>query len=91
MLCNGPGDVYQQGHPNVLFSDMMLSVMESGTAKSPLHLKIIVYHNDSLSEGAALQLELLELKQVLMYRQWFSKKLDPKGELSVPELLDLLC
>jgi hypothetical protein len=26
--------------------------------------------------------ELLELKQVLMPRQWFLKKLDPKGELS---------
>jgi hypothetical protein len=55
-----------------------------------LHLKIVAYHDDRLCEGATLPLELLELKQVLMPRQWFLKKLDPKGELSVPELLDLL-
>ncbi len=37
-----------------------------------------------------MPLELLELKQVLMPRQWFLKKLDPKGELSVPALRDLM-
>ncbi len=58
--------------------------MESRTAKSPLHLKIVAYHDDCLREGATLPLELLELKQVLMPRQWFLKK------LSVPELRDLL-
>jgi hypothetical protein len=55
-----------------------------------LHLKIVVYHDDSLSESAALPLELLELKQVLIPRQWFFNKLDAKGELSVPNLRDLL-
>ena len=52
--------------------------------------KIVAYHDDSLCEGATLPLELLDLRQVLMPRQWFLKKLDPKGELSVPDLLDLL-
>ncbi len=37
-----------------------------------------------------MPLELLELKQVLVPRQWFLKKLDPKGKFSVPELRDLL-
>jgi hypothetical protein len=77
-------------NPEELFRDMVRSVMESGTAKSPLHLKIVAYHDDRLREGATLPLELLELKQVLMPRQWFLKQLDPKGELSVPELRDLL-
>ncbi len=54
---------------------MVKTFMESGTAKSPLHLKIVTYHDDRLREGAALPLELLELKQVLMPRQWFLKKL----------------
>ncbi len=36
-----------------------------------------------------MPLELLDLKQVLMPRQWFLKKLDPKGELLVPDLRDL--
>jgi hypothetical protein len=35
-------------------------------------------------------LKLLELKQVLMPRQWFLNKLDARGELSVPEVRDLL-
>jgi hypothetical protein len=61
--------------------------MESGTAKLPLHA---AYHDDRLCEGATLPLELLELKQVPMPRQWFLKKLDPKGELSVTDLRDLL-
>ncbi len=79
-----------KAHSDVLFRDMVRTIMESGTAKLPLHLKIIAYHDDRLRESAALQLELLELKQVLMPRQWFLKKLDPKGELSVPDLQDLL-
>ncbi len=56
----------------------------------PLHLKIVAYHDDRIREGAALQLELLELKQVLMPRQWFLKKLDPRGDLPVSELRELL-
>ena len=34
--------------------------------------------------------ELLDLKTVLMPRQWFLMKLDPRGDLSVPELRALL-
>ncbi len=37
-----------------------------------------------------MPLELLELKQVMMPRQWFLNKLDPKRALSVADLLDLL-
>ena len=58
-----------KANPDVLFRDMVRSVMESRTAKSPLHLKIVAYHDDRLREGATLPLELLELKQVLMPRQ----------------------
>jgi hypothetical protein len=88
LLCTIDG--YQQTNPDVLFRDMMRSVMESGTAKSPLHLKIIAYHDDRLCEGATSPLDLLDLKQVLMPRQWFLKKLDPKRELSFPDLRVLL-
>jgi hypothetical protein len=73
--------VTSKANPEILFRDMVRSVMERGTAKLPLHLKIVAYHDDRLCEGATLLLELLELKQVLMPRQWFLKKLDPKGEL----------
>ncbi len=78
-----------KANPDVLFRDMLRSVSESGTGKSQLHLKIVAYHDDRLCEGATLQLELLDLKQVLMPRQWFLKKLDPKRELSVTDLRDL--
>ncbi len=69
---------------DVLFRDMVRTVLESGTAESPLHLKIVAYHDDRLREGAALPIELLELKQVFMPTQWFLKKLDPKEEPSGP-------
>ncbi len=72
--------VTSKAHPNVLFRDMVRSVMESGTAKLLLHLKIVAYHDDRLCEGSTLPLELLDLKQVLMPRQCFLTKLDPKGE-----------
>ncbi len=52
---------------------MVKTVMESGTRGSALHLKIVAYDDDS-ARGAALQLKLLELKQVLMPRQWFLNK-----------------
>jgi hypothetical protein len=55
-----------------------------------LHLKIVAHHNDRVREGAALPLELLELKQVLMPRQRFLNKLDPRSNLLVTELRDLL-
>ncbi len=79
-----------KAHPDVLFRDVVKIVMESGTAKLLLHLRIVAYHDDRLREGAALQLELFDLKQVLIPRQWFLNKLDPMGELLVPELRDIL-
>ncbi len=71
---------------------MMEMVLESGPPGSPLHLKDLAYHGDRLRAGdpLRLQLVLLELKQVLMLRQWFLKKLDPRGNLMVPALRDLL-
>ena len=48
--------------------DMMKGVMESGPRLAPLHLKVLVYHSDSVRAGDALQLELLDLKTVLMPR-----------------------
>ncbi len=75
-----------------LFRNMVKTVMKSGTKDSQLHLKILSYHDDRVREGTALQLELLELKQVHMPvpREWFLNKLDPRGDLLVPDLRDLL-
>jgi hypothetical protein len=49
-----------------------------------------VYHADRLREGDELSFELLDLKTVLMPKQWFFKKLDPDCDLMVPELRNLL-
>ncbi len=81
-----------KAHPDVLFRYIVKTVMDSWTSQSLLHLKIVAYHDDSVREGATLQLELFESKQVLIPRhwQWFLNKLDPRGDLPVTELRDLL-
>ena len=49
---------------------------------------MLAYHNDRIAQrlGEQLPLELHELKSVLMPRQWWLRKLDPDGLLTVPEL-----
>ena len=77
-------------NPEIIYRDMMEQVMETGHARAPLHLKVLAYHGDRVAEREKLPLELLDLKTVLMPRQWFLEKLDPDGSLSVPELRMLL-
>ncbi len=64
--------------------------MESGPPGAQLHLKVLAYHGDRVCADEELPLVLLDLKQVLVPRQWFLKKLDPRGNLTVPALKDLL-
>jgi hypothetical protein len=67
-------------NPEMLFRKMMEVVMESWTRLALLQLKVLVYHGDRLSAGHCdqQQLMLLDLKTVLMPRQWFLKKhVDP--------------
>ena len=64
--------------------------MSSGHPKAPLHLKVLAYHGNRVASGRALPLNLLDLKTVLMPRQWFLTKLDPRGDLSVADLRALL-
>jgi hypothetical protein len=73
-------------NPEIIYRDMMEQVMESGRARTPLHLKVLAYHNDRIAQREQLPLELHELKSVLMPRQWWLRKLDPDGLLTVPEL-----
>ncbi len=54
---------------------MMETVMGSWLSGSLSHLMILAYHDDRLREGEALALVLLDLKTVLMPRQWFFNKL----------------
>ena len=72
--------------PEGIFDEMMEKVMESGRARTPLHLKVLPYHHDRTVKREKLPLELHELKQVLMPRQWWLEKLDPDGLLTVEEL-----
>ncbi len=76
--------------PEIGFRDMMDTVMESGPPGSQLNLKVLAYHEDSLRAGDPPPLDLVDLKQVLMPRQWLLKKLDPRGNLTVPVLRDVL-
>ena len=67
---------------DIIYRDMMEQVMESGRPRAPLHIKVLAYHHHLVAQGEALPLELLDLKTVLMLRQWFLKKLDPNGSLA---------
>ena len=60
---------------------MMEEVMSSGHPRALLHLKVLAYHGNRVASGQALPLKLLDLKTVLMPRQWFLTKLDPRGDL----------
>ena len=64
---------------DIKYRDMMEQVMESGRPRAPLHLKVLAYHHYLAEQGEAPPLELLDLKTVLMPRQWLLKKLDPAG------------
>ena len=64
--------------------------MESVPSNAALHLKIAVAHEDRMREGVDMQLQLSNLKMVLMSRQWFLKKLDPENKFSVPEFRHIL-
>ena len=73
-----------------LYESMVEEVMASGHPRAPLHLKVLAYHRNREESGQALPLKLLDLKKVLVPRQWFLAKLDPRGDLSVPDLRALL-
>ena len=73
-----------------LYHGMVEEVMMSGHPRAQLHLKVLAYHRNRVAAGQALPLKLLDLKTVLMPRQWFLTKLDPNGDLPVPELRALL-
>ena len=45
---------------DVIYRDMMETVMESGRPRAPLHLKVLAYHYDLTEQGEAPPLELLE-------------------------------
>jgi len=77
-------------HIPIIYRDMLEIIMESGTASTPLHLKIAAWHAEREREGTAMPLELDRLKTIIMPRQALLKELDPTGDLSVPQLRDLL-
>ena len=52
----------------LIYNDMMEQVMESGRARTQLHLKVLAYHHDRTTRREKLPLELHELKTVLMPR-----------------------
>ena len=73
-----------------LYHGMVKEGMTSGHPKAPLHLKVLAYHRNRVAAGQALPLQMLDLKTVLMPRQWVLTKLDPKGDLSVADLRAML-
>jgi hypothetical protein len=68
----------------------MIEVEESGDIGTPLHLKLVIYHENRIREGLDMQLDWSDTKTVLLPRQHLLKKLDPAGVLNVPQLREKL-
>ena len=69
-----------------ILRDMLDEVMKCGARDTPLHLKILAMHEDTMAAGEEYTLRLADLRLVLMPRQWLLKKLDPDNKLSVDAL-----
>ena len=69
-----------------ILRDMLDEVMKCGARDTPLHLKILAMHEDTISAGEQYTIRLADLRLVLMPRQWLLKKLDPDNKLSVDAL-----
>jgi hypothetical protein len=55
--------------------------------KTPLHLKLVMYHEERKRQGRAMDIRLSYVKTVLMPRQYGLKALDPIGTATAEELL----
>ena len=69
-----------------ILRDMLDEVTKCGARDTPLHLKILAMHEDTMSAGEQYTIRLADLRLVLMPRQWLLKKLDPDNKLSVDAL-----
>ncbi len=68
------------------FRDAIMEMMECGDAKTPLHLKLLMYHEERERQGRAMDIHLSDVKTVLMPRQHVLKALDPNGTATAEEL-----
>ncbi len=70
----------------------MADVMECGADPAPLHLKIVIYHHKREEEGRAMQLQLSDMKMVLMPRLRLLTQLDPEGlyKFNAPQMRELI-
>ncbi len=48
--------------------DAIMEMMECGDAKTPLHLKLVIYHEERERQGSAMDIPLSDVKTVLMPR-----------------------
>ena len=69
-----------------ILRDMLDEVTKCGARDTPLHLKILAMHEDTLSAGEEYTLLIADLRLVLMPRQWLLNRLDPDYKLSVDQL-----
>jgi hypothetical protein len=68
------------------FRDAIMEMMERGDAKTPLHLKLVMYQEERERQGRAIDIHLSDVKTVLMPRQYVLKALDPNGTATAEEL-----
>jgi hypothetical protein len=68
------------------FLNVMIELEESDDVGTPLHLKLVIYHENSIRDGLDMPLDWSDTKTVLLPRQHLLKKLDPSGVLNVPQL-----
>jgi hypothetical protein len=73
--------VVSQGTDHLKWEEIILRIDRSGDEDAPLHLKIKAYHDDiARGNTQAINLNILELRKILIPRPWFLKSVDQDGK-----------
>jgi hypothetical protein len=90
LFCIGSFIIDGTLNANRNFLYVVVEVEECGNKDTPLHLKLVIYHENRLREGYDMLIDWSDCKTVLMPSQHLLKKLDPSGSLNVTQLLEKL-
>ena len=69
-----------------IFSTVMEQVMEQGDDDTPLHLKLVLFHEECERNDMPVGMKIADMKKVLMPKQRVLKHLDPDGTQTVEQL-----
>ncbi len=72
------------------YIDLVAEVLECGADNAPLHIKIALSHHERARDGHKLQIELSELKTVLMPRLRLPTHPEGRFKYNAPQMQELI-